>query len=120
QLELIDVPGIGAGTKTITLTDSIQSIVLVTGEIKTAASPQWVEVPASASMVWLDQYAAAPADQQVFVSDSLLEQESGMTDGTGVKGPFYDAVPPLQRVSAAPRATSSICLGSDTFFNEIG
>lgn len=119
QLEMLDVPGIGAGTKTITLTESIQSIILATGEIQPNASPQFVEVPLGASLTWVDQYATAPADLQLWVSDSLLEQIDGMTDSTGIKGPFYQSVPPLQRAAAAPRATSSICLGGDTFFNEI-
>ncbi len=119
QIDVCDVPGIGAGSKTVTLTESIQSIVIGTGEIKPNASPQFIDVPLGASVVFVDQYTTAPNDQQVFISDSLLEQDVVPSDNTGVKGPFYDSTPPLQRVSAAPRLTSAICLGGDTWANNI-
>lgn len=120
QREVIDVPiGTTAGAKDVVLTESIYSVVIATGEIKPYASVQGIRVPRGTKVVWKDQFAAAPANVQTFVGDSLFEQQLGLTDVAGIKGPFYESTIALQRAAAAPRLTSAITLGGDTAFRNM-
>jgi hypothetical protein len=117
--QLLAAPGIGAGTKTIINTEGIHSIVTATGEDKPNASPQYLIVPHTASIVWGDSYAAV-ANVTGFGFDSLLEELLGITDVGGVKGPPYDSAVMLQRLAlAATRRVVCEGWGSGTWFERI-
>lgn len=118
-IESIDVPGMGAGSKLVKVTESIQSIIIATGEIEPNASPQFLRVTHGASVAFTDAYGTVYTKAQRFISDSLLEEELGLTDVPGVKGPAYDSSVPLQRAAHPTDLVSSVCLGGDTWFNNI-
>jgi hypothetical protein len=77
-----------------------------------------VRWPQSAALVWDDAYVPFTGYDS-YRSDSLLEI-IGLTDLAGVKGPQYDAVPPLQRVAlAGVRRIFAEIEGGDTWHNRI-
>lgn len=119
-MRYIDVPGIGAGSKDVIVTECIQSFVTASNETKPSASPQFIAVKEGSTFTWADAYASIPADYDIFGSDSLLEQVAGMTNVHGVKGPCYDAASMLQRaaLSATRRVVCSIA-GGGTWFDRI-
>lgn len=119
--ESIDVPGIVAGAaKPFVITETIQSLVTATGEIKPNASPQFIRVPHGSTLVFGNAFAAPPADCDVYLSDSLLLEQLGLTDIAGVKGPCYEAAVPLQRAANPTKRVALIGEGGDTWFNNIG
>lgn len=110
-------PGIGAGTKTIILTEGIHAISGT--EDKPNASPQFLIYPHTATITYDNAYATV-TDITAFGFDSLLEQVASLTDISGIKGPQYDAAVMLQRAAlVATRKVVCEGWGTGTWFERI-
>lgn len=89
----ISLPGVVAGSgKTVIFTGPLLSEVAATREIKPACEPQAIRIATGASLVFGNAFASPPADLQLIIGDSLIQEVVGLSDSFGVKGPPVDAV----------------------------